>query len=75
MAGKAFTQVSPPSRRQVIRGPEFMGRERELAALSEVLAAPSAVVLVEGEAGIGKTRLVREFLATPAGRASKTLMA
>lgn len=74
-AGNAFTQVRPPNYRLVIRGPGFMGRERELSALSEALAAPSAVVLVEGEAGIGKTRLVREFLATPAGRATKTLMA
>jgi DNA-binding NarL/FixJ family response regulator len=59
----------------VIKGPGFIGRERELSALGEVLAASSAVVLVEGEAGIGKTRLLREFLATPAGRANKTVMA
>jgi DNA-binding CsgD family transcriptional regulator len=59
----------------VIRGPSFVGRERELSALGEALAAPSTVVLVEGEAGIGKTRLLREFFATPVGRASKTVTA
>lgn len=33
------------------------------------------VVLVEGEAGIGRTRLVTEFLATPGGRSGRTLAA
>ncbi len=53
----------------VLRSPSLVGRERELAALTAALARPPAVVLVEGEAGIGKSRLVREFLASPtAGR-------
>jgi DNA-binding CsgD family transcriptional regulator len=42
--------------------PRFVGREQELSTLREALAEP-AVVLVEGEAGIGKSRLVQEFLA------------
>jgi DNA-binding NarL/FixJ family response regulator len=43
----------------------FIGRAAELARLEEALQAVvvdrAAVVLVGGEAGIGKTRLVREF--------------
>jgi DNA-binding CsgD family transcriptional regulator len=42
--------------------PRFVGREQELSTLRRALAEP-AVVLVEGEAGIGKSRLVQEFLA------------
>ncbi|MFF7590686.1 ATP-binding protein [Kitasatospora purpeofusca] len=38
----------------------FVGRDRELRALLGALSAPPAVVLVEGEAGIGKSRLVAE---------------
>ena len=45
-----------------ISAPAFTGRQEELAALGRALAGPPAVVLVEGEAGIGKSRLVREFL-------------
>jgi DNA-binding CsgD family transcriptional regulator/tetratricopeptide (TPR) repeat protein len=41
-----------------------VGRDGELATLRVVLAGPHAVVLVEGEAGIGKSRLLREYLAT-----------
>jgi predicted ATPase len=53
----------------VLRPPSFVGRERELGALTAALARPPAVVLVEGEAGIGKSRLVRESIASPtAGR-------
>jgi DNA-binding CsgD family transcriptional regulator len=45
--------------------PRFIGRERELAAVQRALSHPPAVVLVEGDAGIGKSRLVRELLAAP----------
>jgi len=55
--------------------PGFVGRDRELADLGEALAGPPAVVLVEGEAGVGKTRLLREFTASPAGRAHRILVA
>ena len=41
-----------------------MGRDSQLAALAAALAITPAVVLVEGEAGTGKTRLVRESLSS-----------
>lgn len=44
--------------------PGFVGREREFAALRRAMVRPPAVVLVEGEAGIGKSRLLQESLAT-----------
>src|SRR5215472_16010969 len=42
--------------------PVFTGRDHELEALASVLASPPAVVLIEGEAGIGKSRLVAEYV-------------
>lgn len=53
--------------------PRLVGRERELARLTAALTEPPGVVLVAGEAGIGKTRLVRELLAT--GRPGRSLVA
>ncbi|MFJ1704914.1 ATP-binding protein [Kitasatospora sp. NPDC088346] len=38
----------------------FVGRERELDLLLSAVRRPPAVVLVEGEAGIGKSRLIAE---------------
>jgi DNA-binding CsgD family transcriptional regulator len=38
----------------------FVGRQRELGLLLATLRHPPAIALVEGEAGIGKSRLVRE---------------
>ncbi|QYC40983.1 Spore germination protein GerE [Nonomuraea coxensis DSM 45129] len=55
--------------------PILVGRERELARLAELIAATPgtalappgpAVAVVEGEAGIGKSRLVAELLNGPA---------
>ena len=38
----------------------FVGRSRELTAVAETLPAGPALLLVEGDAGVGKSRLVHE---------------
>src|SRR5258708_5287254 len=75
MTRAAVTERSGAGRWPMMRAPGFVGREAELAGLARALADPGAVVLVEGEAGIGKTRLLREYLATPSGRAHHALVA
>ena len=54
-----------------ISSPELIGRSAEVAALSAALAdvrlGHGRLVLVEGDAGIGKTRLVEEFTANLEG--------
>jgi DNA-binding NarL/FixJ family response regulator len=45
--------------------PAQVGRAEELDRLVSAVLAPPAVVVVEGEAGIGKTRLVTELAARP----------
>jgi len=53
----------------------FVGREREhaelTAALDLALAGSGRLVLVAGEAGIGKSRLADEFAATAQGRGAR----
>ncbi|CRK61386.1 large transcriptional regulator [Alloactinosynnema sp. L-07] len=44
--------------------PVLVGRGDELDALRETVARQPAVVMVDGEAGVGKSRLVRELLRT-----------
>jgi predicted ATPase len=46
----------------------FVGRDGELAVLRAAIAAPPSAVLVVGEGGVGKTRLVVEALAAAPGR-------
>jgi len=46
--------------------PSFVGRKQELKLLIETATRPPALAVVEGEAGIGKTRLVSELLSSPA---------
>ena len=62
--GRAPSEATLGVARQAARGP-FVGRDAELAALHDALAAAggrSAVVVVRGASGIGKTALVRRFL-------------
>src|SRR5690349_7957330 len=51
--------------------PVLVGRAAELGLLEDALASAPGAVLVGGEAGLGKTRLIREFAASVArgGRA------
>ncbi|WP_219471412.1 helix-turn-helix transcriptional regulator [Nonomuraea rhizosphaerae] len=42
-----------------------MGRERELRLLADALSRPPLVLLVQGEAGVGKTRLLHELTGRP----------
>ncbi|MFI1093818.1 AAA family ATPase [Streptomyces sp. NPDC020917] len=48
--------------------PDFVGRDDELAAIVGAVTEGPALVLVEGEPGIGKTRLVRRALDELPGR-------
>ncbi|MGQ0466569.1 MAG: ATP-binding protein [Sporichthyaceae bacterium] len=66
-AGRPATRASTRRPRKVApRGPELVGRADELATLDAEFALAAANqfrgVLISGEAGVGKTRLVTEFL-------------
>jgi ATP/maltotriose-dependent transcriptional regulator MalT len=50
--------------------PVLVGRHAEFTALTAVVSAPPALVVIQGEAGIGKSRLVRELLAAASGTAA-----
>lgn len=54
--------------------PVLAGRTGELHALVDAVTHPPAVALVEGEAGIGKTRLIREALCHPSVRGRRILL-
>ena len=61
MTGEEMVADTPtPSRNSV--APGFIGRDQEFAHVAHALRESGSVVLVEGEAGIGKSRLVHEFL-------------
>ncbi|BBX09402.1 BTAD domain-containing putative transcriptional regulator [Mycolicibacterium aichiense] len=66
-----FVAQSPPVTGVMTRTAGFVGRFRETAAVAEsvngAIARSTGLVLVEGEPGIGKTRLLEEIRAT-AGR-------
>ncbi|MGW7472018.1 AAA family ATPase [Streptomyces cyaneofuscatus] len=71
----AAVRVDPYAMLQTVEtrsvSPRFVGRAAELGALTEALARAGAgepqALLIGGEAGVGKTRLVEEF----AGRAAR----
>jgi DNA-binding SARP family transcriptional activator len=71
VARVAATGGTHPAAQPVAAGPALVGREIELrqalGALDEARAG-TRVVLVEGEPGIGKTRLVEELAAAAAAR-------
>ncbi|MCA2185938.1 helix-turn-helix transcriptional regulator [Nonomuraea cavernae] len=46
--------------------PVLVGREKELARLVALMATAPSVAVIEGEAGIGKSRLAAELLGDPA---------
>ncbi|MGW0812757.1 ATP-binding protein [Streptomyces viridiviolaceus] len=62
-----------PGQHPAFSAPRFVGREDETAALDALLEEPT-LVLLDGEAGIGKTRLLREFLAARAERGYRALV-
>jgi DNA-binding SARP family transcriptional activator len=61
-----------------LRAPELVGRAREIEAMSALLAASAAghggpVLLVAGEPGIGKSRLLAELAAMARARGGRVL--
>jgi DNA-binding CsgD family transcriptional regulator len=61
-SGASAEQPAGPSSGRLI-SPVLVGREAELTELSAAVRRPPAVVIIEGDAGIGKTRLIRDWLA------------
>lgn len=53
---------------EIASPPVLVGRRAELDRIAAAVLDPPAVVLVEGEAGIGKSRLLRELPAELGGR-------
>src|SRR5262249_28219955 len=56
-----------------VTSPRIVGRERELDALAALLDQRMGMVLVSGQAGVGKSRLVREALTNAAARGFRVL--
>ena len=81
-AALIFLDSSPPTGsewRVAAASPSpFVGREAELARLAAALedagGGRAPAIVVEGESGAGKTRLLREFAAVGAGRGATVLL-
>ncbi|MGW7243803.1 ATP-binding protein [Streptomyces sp. NPDC054804] len=56
-------------RRNDLAVPRLVGRDQDLASLDRALDTRAGLVVVAGEAGIGKTRLIRELLLRRGGTA------
>src|SRR4029077_11477292 len=74
LAARAYSPVPQyhPVMTALARVPRICGREAEIQTLGEALdrvaSGGPAIVLVEGEAGIGKTRLLAQGLQDARGR-------
>lgn len=67
-AGQPLSTVAEPERPVGPPPPRLVGRAAELDQLVVNVQSPPAVIVLEGEAGIGKTRLVSELCNHPALR-------
>lgn len=57
--------LGPAGSVRPVVSPALVGRDRELRAVLAAVRQSPAVVVVEGEAGVGKTRLIGELSARP----------
>ncbi|WP_432855349.1 ATP-binding protein [Amycolatopsis sp. CA-161197] len=67
ISGAPATRADPPAG-------ALIGRAAELALAQAAITATPSVLLIEGEAGIGKSRLVRELLALPPAAERRVLV-
>lgn len=58
-----------------VDSPRLVGRDAELRRLTDALEQLPTLIMVEGEAGLGKSRLVREALSALALKGSRSLVA
>lgn len=61
--GRGQEEDGEPGRAGLLSATVLVARERELGVLAACVASPPSIVAVEGEAGVGKTRLVAELVA------------
>lgn len=61
--GAPSLPASPPRALQAAKSLPFVGRETELQQLQASLTSPN-LILIEGEPGIGKSRLIEQFIRT-----------
>jgi DNA-binding SARP family transcriptional activator len=71
--GTSEAPSPPPPDRPAARAVPLVGRDADRAALIELLGADGRVALIEGEAGIGKTRLAEELVAAARERGAAVL--